>query len=69
MPAAPALPVSRGGQNIFPARAARYAGPPYARRGYLTAGKAREIAASMAFGTLHTGYAARNAERLAAANG
>jgi single-stranded DNA-binding protein len=31
--------------------------------------RAREIAASMAFDTLHTGYAARKAERLAAANG
>ena len=31
--------------------------------------RAVEIAASMAFDTLHTGYAARKAERLAAANG
>ena len=31
--------------------------------------RAREIAASMAFDTLHTGYAARKAARLAAANG
>jgi single-stranded DNA-binding protein len=31
--------------------------------------RAREIAASMTFDTLHTGYAARKAARLAAANG
>ncbi len=31
--------------------------------------RAREIAASMAFDTLHTGYAARKAARLAAASG
>ena len=31
--------------------------------------RAREIAASMAFDTVHTGYAARKAARLAAANG
>jgi hypothetical protein len=31
--------------------------------------RAREIAASMAFDTLSTGYAARKAARLAAANG
>ena len=31
--------------------------------------RAREIAASMAFDTLRTGYAARKAARLAAANG
>jgi single-stranded DNA-binding protein len=37
-------------------------------RGRITL-RAAEIAASMAFDTLHTGYAARKAQRLAAANG
>src|ERR1022692_1998256 len=39
MPATPAPAPSTRGQNIFPARAARCAGPPCARRCHLTAGK------------------------------
>jgi len=50
---------------VAEAWAANGSGEPRAR----VALRAREIAASMAFDSLRTGYAARKAQRLAAANG
>jgi single-stranded DNA-binding protein len=55
----------RADDLIAEAWAASDSGQPRAR----IALRAYEIAASMAFDTLHTGYAARKAARLAAANG
>ncbi len=59
------LLASRTAASVRKGDAANGSGEP---RGRVTL-RAREIAASMAFDTLHTGYAARKAERLAAANG
>jgi len=72
-------PVGAAGPSACPGRPLRHGLPFQAVRsgGLASAGeprarvalRARDIAASMAFDGLRTGYAARKAQRLAAANG